>query len=321
MAPARPIYIGIICALAASTCFSLNDVTVKLLSGDYPLHQIVFARAVIALIFTLSLIMPFEGGLEALRTKRPFLHATRGLCVVIANSTFFAAIAVMPLADVTAIFFVAPLFITAMSVFFLDEVVGLRRWAAVIIGMIGVIIVVRPGGTGFTMVAILPAIAALAYASVQIVTRKMGLQERASTMAVYIQLTFLVVSVALGLIFGDGRYLAWAGDNGALQFFLRPWVWPESSDLGWMAMLGFFSACGGYLISQAYRGSEAALIAPFEYTGLILSVVFGYLIWAEVPLLTTWIGIALIAGSGVFIALREARVGAPPVAKRVVARR
>ena len=143
-APQRPVSIGIACALGAAICFSLNDVSVKLLSGNYPLHQVVFVRAIVALTLTLALITPFEGGFAALRTRRPVLHMVRGLCVVVANMTFFAALAVMPLADVTAIFFVAPLFITAFSVIFLREPVGLRRWAAVVVGLAGVVIVVRP---------------------------------------------------------------------------------------------------------------------------------------------------------------------------------
>lgn len=321
MTTPRPVSLGILCALGASISFSLNDVTVKLLSGDFPLHQIVFVRAVCALLLTLCLITPLEGGLAALRTRRPLLHALRGGFVVLANSTFFAAIAVMPLADVTAIFFIAPLFITAFSTIFLGEYVGARRWAAVIIGLIGVVIVVRPGGDGFTAVAVLPMIAALAYASLHTMTRVMGLTERASTMAIYIQLTFLVVSAILGLTFGRGDYLHLAGDNGALQFFLRPWIWPPTEDLIRMVGLGAFSALGGYLISQAYRGTEAALVAPFEYTALILSVFWGYVIWAEIPILSTWIGIALILGAGLFIALREAQVGQRPSARRVGARR
>lgn len=321
LATTRPASISILCALGAAVFFSLNDVTVKLLSGDYPLHQIVFVRAIVALTLTMCLITPFEGGLAALRTRRPHLHMVRGLCVVIANSTFFAAIAVMPLADVTAIFFVAPLFITAFSVFFLRETVGLRRWMAVVVGLVGVVIVVRPGGTGFTLLALLPVVAAMAYAGLQTMTRAMGLTERASTMAVYIQLTFVVVSSLFGIFAGAGQFVHLAGDNGALMFLLRPWVWPQDNDLWRMAALGAFSAGGGYLISQAYRGTEAALVAPFEYVALILSVFWGYSLWAEVPPATTWSGIALIAASGIFIALREGSMGRKPSAKRVAARR
>lgn len=321
MSADRATSIGIFCALGASLCFSLNDVNIKLLSGDYPLHQIVFVRAIFALILTFVLIMPFEGGFSALRTRRPVMHMLRGLCVVVANSTFFAGIAVLPLADVTAIFFVAPLYITALSVVLLKERVGPLRWLAVLVGLAGVITVAQPGSASFTTMALLPALAALAYAGMQIMTRKMGLSERASTMAMFIQLTFLVVSLTLGLIFGRGEYLHLAGDNGALNFLLRPWIWPSAGDLWRMAAVGALSACGGYLISQAYRGTEAALVAPFEYTSLILSVFFGYTIWAEVPPVTTLIGIAMIAAAGIFVAIREGRAGSVPVAKRVAARR
>ena len=121
---------GISCALGATIFFSLNDLSIKFLSGDYPLHQIVFVRAAVALVITLAIIMPLDGGWAALKTRRPMIHVLRGVCVVVANSAFFAGIAAMPLADASAIFFVAPLFITGLSVVILGEVVGWRRWMA-----------------------------------------------------------------------------------------------------------------------------------------------------------------------------------------------
>ncbi|MDG1008548.1 MAG: EamA family transporter, partial [Amylibacter sp.] len=113
MAPTeRSAIVGISCALGATVFFSLNDLSIKFLSADYPLHQIVFVRAAVALSITLFVIIPLDGGLVALKTQRPMIHVVRGMCVVVANSAFFAAIAVMPLANASAIFFVAPLFIT-----------------------------------------------------------------------------------------------------------------------------------------------------------------------------------------------------------------
>ena len=106
--------VGVLCALGASTAFSLNDMGIKFLSGDYPLHQVVLVRATVALLFTMAIFMPLEGGLKNIRTRRPVVHLLRGLCVVAANMTFFAAIAALPLADAVAIFFVAPLLITAL---------------------------------------------------------------------------------------------------------------------------------------------------------------------------------------------------------------
>ena len=278
MAPTeRSAIVGISCALGATVFFSLNDLSIKFLSGDYPLHQIVFVRAAVALSITLFVIIPLDGGLVALKTQRPMIHVVRGMCVVVANSAFFAAIAVMPLANASAIFFVAPLFITGLSMLFLKEVVGFRRWVAVVVGLLGVVIVVRPTGAEFTAMTLLPAIAALAYAALQILTRYTGMSERASTMSFYIQLTFLLVTGGLALVLGDGRFAG--SENDALEFFLRPWIMPPTMDGLIMLALGGVSACAGYLISQAYRGTDAGVVAPFEYVTLLLAVFWGIVIW------------------------------------------
>ncbi|GGA14846.1 DMT family transporter [Neptunicoccus cionae] len=315
----RGVAFGISCALGAAIFFSLNDLSIKFLSGGYPLHQIVFLRALVALALTVIFIVPLDGGWSALRAKRPWIHVLRGLCVVVANSAFFAGIAAMPLADASAIFFVAPLFITGLSALVLGEPVGMRRWLAVGVGLIGVILVVKPTGASFTVVALLPVLAAAAYAGLQVLTRYTGMSERASTMSVYIQITFLMVSGGLALGLGDGRYSG--SDNDALEFFLRAWTMPDLKDGLIMLALGGISACAGYLIALAYRGTNAAIVAPFEYSALLLAVFWGILIWQEWPTGTTWAGIILIAGSGVYVAVREGRVGSKPSAKRVAGRR
>lgn len=314
-----PKLIGVICAFLAALAFSSNDVIIKLLSGDYPLHQVVFIRALLGLTVTMAVLMPLEGGWRNLRTRRPLAHVARGLCVVFANMAFFTSIAAMPLADATAIFFISPLIITALSVVILKEKVGMRRWAAVIVGLVGVVIVVRPGGGGFQFAALLPLLAAVGYALLHIITRKIGLTESASTMAFYIQLSFITVSGAIGLGFGDGAYAG--GNHPSIEFLLRAWVWPTAADWVLLAVLGVTSALGGYLISQAYRVAEAGLVAPFEYTALVMSVIWGVTIWGDWPIATTWAGIALILASGLFIALREAHLGRTPSARRTSARR
>ncbi len=141
---------GILCALAAWITFSLNDVGIKFLSGDYALHQIILVRSSIGLCITLAILVPLEGGYANLRTQVPLLHLVRGLSVVLANMSFFVGLATLELPVATAIFFAAPLFITALSVIFLGEQVGLRRWAAVAVGLVGVIIMMRPGSASFT---------------------------------------------------------------------------------------------------------------------------------------------------------------------------
>lgn len=317
-AAASPANLGVLCAIGAATAFSFNDMAIKFLSGEYPLHQIVFVRAIIGLILTMIVFAQLEGGIK-LRTNHPWMHAFRAGMLVLANVCFFTAIASMPLADATAIFFVSPLLITGMSVIFLGETVGPRRWACVFIGLVGVIIIVGPGRESFQIAAILPMVAALCYGATHMLTRRMRAMDSAATMAIYIQLAFVIFAGSFGLVAGDGSFLT--SDNPSLIFLLSPWVWPPAQDIAVMALTGVASATGGYLITQAYRLSEAGLVAPFEYLALIFAIFWGFLIWGEIPSWIVAFGIALVLGSGVYLAVREAKLGAKPSAKQAGGRR
>ncbi|MEM7271157.1 MAG: DMT family transporter, partial [Pseudomonadota bacterium] len=263
---ATPLF-GISCALLAAFAFSGNDVLIRVLSGGYPLHEIVFVRAIFGLLLTIAIIVPLEGGLRHFKTRKLGLHLLRGAFVVMANMTFFTGLVVLPLASATAIFFVAPLMIAVLSIIFLGEAVGPRRWTAIIVGLVGVVIVVQPGGESFQLAALLPVAAALCYAALHILTRKMGGTESAATMAVYAQAIFVVIAGLFGLIAGGGGFLE--SDHPSLVFLLGAWTEPSLSDVAIMCAAGVGSATGGYLITQAYRTTEAALVAPFEYAALI----------------------------------------------------
>lgn len=294
---------GIACSLVAWFTFSLVDVGIKYLSDEYPLHQIVFFRTTAALVITLGVLVPLEGGFSNLRTRLLRLHILRGLCVVCANLTFFLGLASLSLPEATAIFFVAPVFITLLSILFLKENVGKYRWGAVLLGLLGVVIMLRPGSSSFKLVGLLPLFAAFAYANLSILTRKIGMREKASTMAFYIQLMFLMVCSGFGLIFGDGRYAN--PENTSIDFLFRAWRMPSDIDFLIMTAMGFVTAIGGYLISQAYRLTEAVIIAPFEYFALILSIFWSVVIWGVWPDWVAWIGITLIFSSGLLIVWRE----------------
>lgn len=303
-------------------CISLNDMLIKQLSSGYPLHQIVFFRSLIALLITL-VFLQFEGGFAALRTDRPLLHLFRGVLVVISNMAFFLALAVLPLADATALFFVAPLFITLLSIPLLGEKVGPLRIGAVIVGFIGVIIMQRPWESGDSLpasriVLLLPVLAALTYALNQLMTRKLGVKAPASTLAIYIQATFLIVSICFYLVAGDGRFAA-NTTNASLEFLLRAWVWPTSSERVWLLIMGVNGALIGYSLSQAYRLADAATVAPFEYIGLPLAVFWGLMVFGDLPTWEVWTGIALIIASGLFVFFRE-QAKAKRITSRPVAR-
>jgi S-adenosylmethionine uptake transporter len=299
---------GIAFVLAGMLAISVNDMTIKQLSGDYPLHQIVFTRAVIALVLLL-VVVRIEGGWSLLRSHQPWQHMLRGLLVVASNMGYFLALAVIPLADATALFFAAPLFITVLSIPLLGEKVGPLRLGAVVVGFIGVIVMQRPWASDAALdapriVLLLPVFAALTYALMQLMTRRLGSTTRASALAVYIQFMFLVVSSGFWLIAGDGRF-AEGVQSPSLQFLLRAWIWPAPVDWLPLLWLGTSSAVVGYCLSQAYRLADAATVAPFEYAALPLAVFWGWLRWSDLPDPAVWIGMALIVGSGLFVFLRE----------------
>ncbi|MEM8629862.1 MAG: DMT family transporter [Pseudomonadota bacterium] len=294
-------------AMIAVFCFSLNDVLVKSLSSTYALHQIVLFRSLVALALVLLAVGLFGNGLSSLKTKRLGGHLLRGAFVVAANMAFFLGLAAMPLAEAVAIFFVSPLIITVFSVIFLGETVGPRRWIAIAVGFIGVLVIMRPGTAAFEPASILPIIAALCYAGLHMMTRRLGTTESAQSLVFYIQLLFIVVTLTIGLAVGDGRFAD--QEDPSLAFFFREWIWPRPEDLMTLLAIGFILFGGAYFISQAYRVSEAAIVAPFEYIAMPLSIFWGIVIFNEWPDGWSWAGMALIIGSGLFLLWREHRVG------------
>lgn len=299
---------GIFFILAGVLAMSINDLLIKSLSGGYPLHQIVFIRSAIGIGFSLLLVQ-LEGGWSILKPKAPWLQLCRALLVVVSNMAYFVAIAALPLANATALFFVAPLFITVLSIPLLGEKVGPLRMGAVLVGFIGVVIMQRPWASAGSLevsriILLLPVFAALTYALMQLLTRRLGATSKASALSVYIQGTFLIVSIGFYLVAGDGHFVEGV-DNPSLLFLLRAWVWPQDGDWGPLIGLGLNAAIIGYCVSQAYRMTDAATLAPFEYAGLPLAVLWGWFFWSDLPDLTIWIGMALIIGSGLFVFLRE----------------
>jgi drug/metabolite transporter (DMT)-like permease len=223
--------------------------------------------------------------------------------VMVSNVTYFVGLSLMPLADAVATAFVAPLIVTAMSALILGEKVGPRRWAAVAVGMAGVVVMTRPGSGVIQPAAILVLISAFCYAGSHMMTRRMRDTESAMTLNFYVQIGFLVVSAAMGLWAGDGHMAQAPGSTW--EFLCRPWQVPPIQD--WWAFLGTGLAVGigGLMMSQAYRTTEAALIAPFEYIGMPMAIFWGVVVFGTWPDTTAWLGIALICGAGLYTLWRE----------------
>lgn len=298
---------AIFCVLIATFAFTLNDSLVKLLSQDFPLHQIIFIRSVIAITLILIFVVPLDGGINSLKTNRPYLHLARGLAIVGANACFFAGLVVLPIGTAVAVFFIAPILITSFSAIMLKEQVNIFRWGALLIGFVGVLFIVQPGTDQFDWFYIFPIFAAVFYAITNTLTRFVGISESASSLSLYIQLTFLFASTIVGITLGDGRYYD-THFHPTLGFFTKEWIIPtEPNSIFYMGLGGICATVGTYFIAQAYRLGEAGLITPFEYSALLFAIFWGYLFWAEIPDLLSGVGILLIFGSGVFALLLEAK--------------
>ncbi len=299
---------GILLALGGSLLLSVNDMAVKALSGGYPLHEVVLIRALIGMTGVLVVLAATRGpsGIgAAVRTGQPGMHSLRVACVLLSNVLYFLGLAALPLADGVAIFFVAPLLITALSVPILGERVGPRRWAAVALGLVGVIVMMRPGADAVRPAALLVLASAFFYALMHVLTRRMGATESAVAMAFWTQTGFIALSLVMGLAIGDG-HLAEAA-SPSLTFLFRAWVWPTPADWPVFLALGVTVTLGGLMLAQAYRTCPPALIAPFEYAAMPMAVLWGVVVFGTWPDAIAWTGIALILGAGLYALWRETR--------------
>ncbi len=293
---------GILFAIGGTLIFSVNDVSIKFLSDGYALHQVILIRAFVAMAFILTVIGWSDRGFAQLFTGRPGMHLLRVIIVMISNVTYFVGLATLPLADAVAVAYVSPIIITLLSIIFLHEKVGPRRWAAVIVGMVGVIVMLRPGAGVIQPAALLVLISAVMYAAGNLLVRHLGGTESAMTLSFYVQAGFIVVSLCMGLWVGDGHL---ATEQGLWAFLFRPWIWPPLHDWPVFLATGLSVGIGGMMVTQAYRTTEAGLIAPFEYVGMPLAILWGLVVFGTFPDAISWLGIALICGSGLYVIWRE----------------
>lgn len=289
---------GIGYVLLGVILFSVQDVIVKQISGSYPVHEVVSIRSIIALFLLLG-AAHFSGGISKLRTNRLGLHLIRGFLMLISYITYYLAIAALPLADAIALYFVAPLFVTVLSVLLLKEKMIGRRWLALLCGFVGILIILRPGTSVFQPIALMSLLAAFAYAASVILSRKLSPTESGLSLAIYATLVYLVVTALVGLIWGEG--IAIRSQHPSLQFLTRAWILPTALDMFLMSLTGVIAAIGFFALAQAYRIAEATVVAPFEYAMLLMGVIWGFLFWQEVPDFYSILGMILVVCSGLIV--------------------
>jgi drug/metabolite transporter (DMT)-like permease len=279
--------LGILFMCAAGTVFPIMNGLVQVLSARYPSEQIVWARTVSHLIFVLALFGPGLGLVRLITTVEPKWQFARSIALMISTLSFFTGVKSLPLAKAASISFTAPFIVALIALPMLGERISLQRLAAVLVGFIGVLIVIRPGSDVFQWASMLILCSAVSYAFYQVFTRKVAGRDRPETSAVYSVLAAtLLTTLAL------------------------PWIWtPITSwaDGLMLAGLGILGGIGHYCVARALTYAAASVVAPFQYWQLVGSVIVGFVLMGSVPDSFVWLGAAVIVCAGVYIGWCETR--------------
>ncbi|HKP27132.1 MAG TPA: DMT family transporter [Dongiaceae bacterium] len=281
--------------------FAGQDWVIKLLSGAYPVHQAIAIRGIVAVLILLAFIA-YSGKIESLRSKRMGLLIVRGLVLMMAYTTYYLAFPSMKLANIVALWFTVPLFVTALSVPFLGEKVGPRRWAATIVGFVGVLIIQRPLTADFNVASLLPLASALTYSISALMARRMGETESAPVMSFYQNLVYLLIALVMAAIFGSGAHEGTT--DPSLAFLVRGWAMPSLLHLVLLAACGVIASIATVLLTQAYRMAPANFVACFEYTAIIWAIFGGYVFFGETVDFYSIAGSALIVVAGLYVLFR-----------------
>jgi drug/metabolite transporter (DMT)-like permease len=283
--PERREYVplGILYMIGATVVFAGSSAASKWLVATYPIGEVLFTRTAVALLTCALFIMP-QTGLAVFRTRRLRHHVARSASQGCSQTFLLIAFSLMPLASATAINFSSPLFATLVSALLLKEAVGLARWAALLVGFCGVLIVANPGSETVQIGALFALANAVLYGSVTAAVRGMTATESAETLTLY-QLTLLTAFSALMLPLG--------------------WVSPTPVDAGWIVFNGVSNAIGQYWWTRALHLAPASAVAPFFYLSLVWASILGFAVWGDVPTISLVLGSAVVVASGLFLLWRE----------------
>lgn len=274
---------GVGLALLGFGLFSTHDAAVKTLGGSYSVFQIMFFAVLVSLVpVTIMLLVDKKN--DNLIPHHPWLVMARTGTILLSGFSAFYAFTHLPLAEAYALLFVAPLLITALSVPLLGEKVGVRRWAAVFAGLVGVLVVLRPGYTPMNLGHLAALMAAAGGAMSAILVRKIGAEERTAVLVLYPTLAKILVAAV------------------ALPFVYIPM---PIADLGTVSLMGLLAVSGQTLMIIAYRSAPAGVVAPFQYSQILWAVPYSIILFGETPDAFVWTGTSIIVASGLFILWRE----------------
>lgn len=289
---------GIICLSLGLFLFSFQDMIIKSFSDEYSILQIVCFRSSIAFIL-LSVAGMIKYGRKIFKIRQPGFILARGFFFFMAFTFYYIAYPVMPVADVVAITFLAPVIVTMLSIVFLKEKVSFLMWAAIILGFLGVLIVVGPSGQFRSIGTFLAFACAITYAISSVLTRFIRHGDQPITIAIFMMLTLVVLSILTYLIILALNIAP--GISPSLDFLIRDWRWISGRDGGLLLTTALLASVGFYLHSRAYLIAPASHVTPFEYSYVLYAVILAYVIFGEVPKQTTLLGLTVLISSSLYI--------------------
>jgi drug/metabolite transporter (DMT)-like permease len=274
---------GIAMIIASTLFLASSDAMAKYLARSLPAAEITWIRFLVFVLIMLPIVLAPSSG-NPMRSARPLVQVWRGLALLGSSIFFITGLSYLPIAEAAATAFIAPVFVTGLSILFLREKVGVRRWIATTVGLIGVLVVVRPGTSAFHPAAVFPILSALGWAVALVLTRKItGVDRAITTMAFSAVTGFLVMSVIV-------------------PFY---WIAPSWPQILLGVGIGMSSTLGHWIVVLAFRYADASVLAPFSYVQLVWVTLLGFVVFSEVPDIWTFVGAAIIISSGVYTAHRE----------------
>lgn len=280
---------GIVAMTAGNLLFMINDTALKLASGNMGLSQLLFMRV----LFAIPLLVAIALAMGALRNVRIVMNVPvffRSIMEVGAAYFFMMALLHVPIADANAIMQIVPLAITAAGAIFLGEKVGWRRWTAIVVGLIGVIIVIRPGMSGFHPYSLFALGAVLCVTARDMVVRYIPAAAPGMMISLVVSINVAIATVFISLLTGE------------------KWVVPNSVELAYTAVAGIFLGLGFLLSIMAMRNGDISVVAPFRYTMILFAIIGGMIVWGEIPDRWMILGTAIIAATGVYTFYREQKL-------------
>ncbi len=279
-------YKGMACMVVGILMLATADAVTKLLIVDFHAGEIIFYRGFFAFLPLLPLVV-WNGGIRSLKLQQPKGVWWRGVIALVTSVFVALSFINLPLAEASALIFTSPIFLTALSPWLLGEKVGWQRWSAVLFGFAGVVVMIQPGSSAFTIWAFVPLIAALCSASRDILTRRLGIVDSATTVMFYTSVVALI---------GGATTMPWSGPA------------PNAEHWALFVLSGIFVTLAHLLIVMALQLAEGPTVAPLKYVSLVWSAILGYLIWGDVPGVWKVLGAMMVVAAGLFILYRETRI-------------